>query len=46
MIVVIVIICLCLIGAVGFVVWKKRQTDKGEEVPQDEADAEDEMATE
>jgi len=46
MIVVIVVICLCLIGAVGFVVWKKKQADKGEEVPQDEADAEDEMATE
>lgn len=46
MIVVIVIICLCLIGAIGFVVWKKRKADKGEEVPQDEADAEDEMVTE
>lgn len=46
MIVVIVVICLCLIAAVGFVVWKKKQNDKGEEVPQDEADAQDEMATE
>ena len=42
MIVVIVVICLCLIGAVGFVVWKKKQADKGEEVPQDEDDAQDE----
>ncbi|CAG5096200.1 Oidioi.mRNA.OKI2018_I69.XSR.g14513.t1.cds [Oikopleura dioica] len=37
----IVIIVVCLIGAVGFFVWKKKQADKGEEVPQDEEDAQD-----